>query len=85
MADRVFSPGARFSSGDAVALLVFLMVAGDIGAIAPGVGAAIIFVVAHFFLFCNILRMERSAELMWAAFFVALSVRPFCWARRAGW
>ncbi len=35
------------------------------------VGFVIAFVVAHFFLFCNIFRMSRPLELVWAAAFVA--------------
>ena len=37
------------------------------------VGFVIAFVVVHFFLFCNIFRMSRPLELVWAATFVALA------------
>jgi hypothetical protein len=37
-------------------------------------GVAIAFVVLHFFLFCNVLRMSRPLELTWAATFAALAV-----------
>lgn len=33
----------------------------------------IAFVVAHFFLFCNVFRISRPLELVWAAVFVALA------------
>ncbi len=36
-------------------------------------GIAILFVLGHFFLFCNVIRMARSSELSWAAIFVGLS------------
>ncbi|MDB5342657.1 MAG: hypothetical protein JWP89_1034 [Schlesneria sp.] len=36
-----------------------------------GVGLA--FVVLHFFLFCNIVRMARPLELVWAAIFTSLA------------
>ena len=36
-----------------------------------GVGLA--FVVLHFLLFCNIVRMARSLELVWAAIFTSLA------------
>lgn len=31
------------------------------------------FVLAHFFLFCNVFRLARPLELVWAAVFVALA------------
>jgi hypothetical protein len=34
---------------------------------------ALAFVVAHFFLFCNLIRMPRSLEMLWAAAFLALA------------
>ena len=37
-------------------------------------GIAIAFVVLHFFLFCNVLRMSRPLELIWAGIFAALAV-----------
>jgi hypothetical protein len=36
-------------------------------------GFVIAFVVAHFFLFCNVFRMSRPLELVWAAIFVGLA------------
>ncbi len=36
-------------------------------------GFVIAFVVAHFFLFCNVVRMARPLELTWAAVFVVLA------------
>ncbi|MBY0454331.1 MAG: hypothetical protein K2Q11_05555 [Burkholderiaceae bacterium] len=36
-------------------------------------GLAIAFTVGHFFLFCNIVRMARPRELIWAGAFVVLS------------
>jgi hypothetical protein len=36
-------------------------------------GIAILFVLAHFFLFCNVIRMARSSELVWAALFLTAS------------
>ncbi|MDO4794465.1 MAG: hypothetical protein Q4A28_00790 [Brachymonas sp.] len=34
--------------------------------------AAVVCVICHFFLFCNVLRMARVLELIWAAVFVAV-------------
>jgi hypothetical protein len=40
-------------------------------------GFALLFVLAHFFLFCNVLRMSRPLELIWAALFVLLAGSTF--------
>ncbi len=37
------------------------------------IGFVVAFVVAHFFLFCNVFRIARTLELIWAAIFVALT------------
>jgi len=34
----------------------------------------ILFVVAHFFMFCNIFRIPRRPELIWAGTFISLSI-----------
>lgn len=36
-------------------------------------GFVIAFVLGHFFLFCNVVRMARPLELAWAGVFVALA------------
>ena len=36
-------------------------------------GVVIAFVVSHFFLFCNVFRIARKPELIWAAVFTALT------------
>ena len=40
-------------------------------------GLALLFVLAHFFLFCNVLRMSRPLELIWAVLFVLLAGSTF--------
>jgi hypothetical protein len=70
---RTFSPGFRFSVRDAIVLFVGLYIAGDTAAVMRWLGIAIGFVVLHFFLFCNVVRMERSVELGWAAVLVLLA------------
>jgi len=62
--------GVRFSFFDAV-ILVAAVVAG-IGsyAITDGYSLLILFVVFHFFLFCNVFRIRRKPELVWAGIFV---------------
>lgn len=45
------------------------------------------FAVGHFFLFCNVVRMRRNCELIWAATFLVTFVllafvfAPFSWGR----
>jgi hypothetical protein len=69
-----FSPGFRLSTVDIIVLLL-----GTIGSILlygmeHPLGLAVFFTLAHFFLFCNVLRMCRRFELIWAALFLLLSV-----------
>jgi hypothetical protein len=71
--DTPFSPGFRISKSDMLVLLV-----GSVAAIvAVGIdlqlGLILVFVVGHFFLFCNVIRMARRLELIWAAVFLSLA------------
>lgn len=70
----VFRPGIRFSRLDLAILVFGSMIAGRVGIEAPWFGIAIGFVVLHFFLFCNVARIARESELVWAAVFVGLAV-----------
>lgn len=68
-----FSPGFRLSVVDVLVLIV-----GTAGAVYFGlqtwwIGLVIGFVVGHFFLFCNVFRMSRPLELIWAAVFLLLA------------
>ena len=77
--EREFKPGFRFSAFDAVIL------AG--GAVASALawqgdarlGWVIAIVVGHFFLFCNVFRVARGLELIWAGIFVALTIGTLSW------
>lgn len=40
-------------------------------------GLAVLFTLAHFFLFCNVLRMSRPLKLIWAILFVLLAGSSF--------
>jgi hypothetical protein len=70
---HTFSPGFKFSKLDAIILFVGLFIAADLAAVMPWLGISIGFVIAHFFLFCNVVRMTRSSELAWAGLFVVLA------------
>ncbi len=68
-----FNPGCRLSALD-----VCVLICGTGGSVVAWqwvgwVGFMIAFVVAHFFLFCNVFRISRPLELVWAAVFVALA------------
>lgn len=68
-----FSPGFRLSLFD-----VLILVVGLIGAVVLGLqiwwaGMIVGFVVLHFFLFCNVFRISRPPELIWAMAFVGLA------------
>jgi hypothetical protein len=47
---------------------------------------AVAFVVGHFFLFCNVFRISRKYELIWAVSFVAnmLATTSFAWSWTTG-
>ena len=72
LADR-FIPGFRLSPVDVLVLLVGGLGAGLVARELWWAGAMIAFVVGHFFLFCNVFRIARSLELIWAGAFVALA------------
>lgn len=73
MRQREFAPGFRLSALD-----VAVLVAATIGAVLLWKmtwwwGFVLGFVVAHFFLFCNVIRMARPLELIWALIFLVLA------------
>ena len=73
MQKRPFSPGFRLSLVDIAVLLVGTIVAVALSFVLPWLAFVIAFVVGHFFLFCNIVRMARPLELIWAGVFVMLA------------
>ncbi len=73
MAERKFQPGFRLSALDVVILVVGGIASAYAMTIDRWFGIAIAFVVLHFFLFCNVLRMSRPLELIWAGSFAGLA------------
>ncbi len=73
MAVPAFHPGFRLSALDVVVLLIGAMASLLLHSMENPLGLIIFFTLAHFFLFCNILRMCRRFELIWAAFFLLFS------------
>jgi hypothetical protein len=65
-----FKPGFRLSFSDIVALIMAFLAAGFFYDTHPILSAIIIFVILHFFLFCNIIRISRIPELIWSALFL---------------
>jgi hypothetical protein len=68
-----FNPGFRLSAADVAVLLVGAAGSLLLSRMDVALGLAVAFIVAHFFLFCNVLRMARALELAWASLFVLLS------------
>lgn len=73
MQERRFEPGFRISGFDRAILF-----GGVVGMIAGAMwdwrcGFFVGFAVGHFFLFCNVFRIRRAPELVWAGTFIALS------------
>jgi len=68
----MFAPGFRISWFDAAVMIAGIIVACIASAYAWWAGTVISFVVGHFFLFCNVFRIARKPELIWAAVFIVL-------------
>ena len=74
MAERKFQPGFRLSALDILVLIVGGLASVYAMTIDRWFGIALAFVVLHFFLFCNVIRMSRPLELIWAGTFAALAI-----------
>jgi hypothetical protein len=72
-----FQPGFRLSEMDVGFLMLGVCAAVLLARLDERLGVALLFVLAHFFLFCNVLRMSRPLELIWAVLFVLLAGSTF--------
>ncbi len=63
--------GLRFSLLDGIVLAVAVVATAATYDFTAGLSLLGLFVVAHFFLFCNVFRIRRKPELIWAGVFVA--------------
>jgi hypothetical protein len=73
MKNTAFQPGFRVSTRD-ICVIALAMVAGVCAPnVPPGLGWVIVFVTFHFFLFCNVFRIARHLELVWALLFLVLT------------
>ncbi len=68
-----FQPGFRISEIDVGVLILATLGSVLLARFDESLAVATVFTVAHFFLFCNVLRMSRPLELVWAALYVVLS------------
>jgi len=66
---RIFAPGFRLSVVDIAVLVVGFPVSVALATVEWTWGFVVAFVLAHFFLFCNVVRMARPLELVWATMF----------------
>lgn len=68
-----FRPGFRLSEIDVGILLLGVLASVLIARFYELLAVALLFTLGHFFLFCNVLRMSRPLELVWAVLFVLLA------------
>lgn len=68
-----FRPGFRISEVDVGVVILGILGSVLLGRLDDMLGIAMLFVLAHFFVFCNVLRLGRLLELVWAALFVLLA------------
>jgi hypothetical protein len=73
MSTSTFRPGARLSFFDMIILVGGLVGAIQVEGVIWWAGMVVGCVVIHFFLFCNIFRISRPPELIWATVFVLLA------------
>ncbi len=68
-----FNPGFRLSPRDILVLAVAAIGAFMTYPIDLRVAFCVLFVICHFFLFCNVFRLLRPLELIWSAVFLILA------------
>ena len=80
----MFAPGFRISVTDALVLIVGSIASFIVGTQVWWAGIVVAFVVGHFFLFCNVFRVRRKPELVWASLFVLLAASTVL-TEKPGW
>ncbi len=76
--------GFRFSLTDAVALAAFGATVAILRRLDSGLWWVVAIAAGHFFLFCNVFRVMRRRDLLWAALFV-LNVALWLLVGRLDW
>lgn len=82
--DSDFRPGFRIGALDIAILLAGGVLVLGSWSKQPLFSGIVAFSVGHFFLFCNVFRIRRSCELIWAAGFVVLCLINR-WIGQPGW
>lgn len=85
MRARQFRPGFRLSFFDVIILLIGTIASYVMALQIWWSGAVISFAVFHFFLFCNVFRIRRKPELIWASVFVVLAGLTIFTEFSGGW
>ena len=67
-----FAPGFRLSVRDMIVLILGVGISIGLGKNFWPASFFVVFAVGHFFLFCNVFRISRRLELVWAAIFIVL-------------
>lgn len=80
-----FSPGFRFSALDGVVLVVGVVGVVALGVIEWWLGIGVGIPLAAFFVFCNVFRVSRPLELLWAGAFIALAGATIVWGVPGWW
>jgi len=76
----MFNPGFRISLLDMGVLIMSLSLAFFMAYYDKLYAIMILYVVGHFFLFCNIIRISRKPEFIWAVFFIGLNFLHYLYA-----
>lgn len=79
MLKPTFAPGFQLSVLDVVVLVLAVIGTYVLGRYSWWAGLIILFVVGHFFLFCNVFRIARKSELIWAGTFEVLTAATILW------
>jgi hypothetical protein len=79
VAAPTFQPGFRLSAFDVVVIIAGLMASVALWSTVWWIGFVVAFVVAHFFLFCNVFRVARPLELLWSGIFVTTTYITVAW------
>ena len=72
-----FKPGFRISAVDTGILIVGGASTVYLASVEPLASFMVTVVVGHFFLFCNVFRISRPPELIWAFAFTTMAVSNF--------
>ncbi|MBF0264216.1 MAG: hypothetical protein HQL46_03025 [Gammaproteobacteria bacterium] len=75
-----FQPGFRLSKLDIMVIVIGIVLSFTLYKDLPVASYMIVFVVGHFFLFCNVFRLSRIPELIWAGSFLLLSISTLLFA-----